>query len=68
MKSLDYTFCVLQDTCNVANCPRKMSQEQKDYWRDHQFIPVAFSNFDGTEECPKEKRIKGTLHLWSKRE
>lgn len=68
MKSLDYTFCALQDTCSVKDCPKKMDQEQRDYWRDHQYIPVAFSNFNETDECPKEKRIQGTLHLWSKKE
>lgn len=66
MKSLDYTYCSKQDSCSVTNCPVKLTQEQKDYMRDHPYIPVYFSDFEGSEVCKKEKRIKGTLHLWRK--
>lgn len=66
MKSLDYTYCSKQDSCEVTNCPVKLTPEQKDYMRDHPQIPVSFADFEDDEICLKEKRIKGTLHLWSK--
>lgn len=65
MKSLDMCFCSSYENCPVKSCFRKMDEEQIKYSKKHPYIPIAFCDFKGTEEC---ERKTGTLHLWKNKE